>query len=501
MKSAIAHLLVVTLVAVLSQERVSAAPADAVTHHSLTLNGDVIAYTGRAGTITLYDKKRRPTADIFFTSYVKEGVDAARRPITFFYNGGPGGSSVWQRMAAFGPVRVLASKPGESLSAPYRVVENQYSLLDKTDEVYIDAPATGFSRLLPAGKASDFFGVDQDAAAFAQFITRYLSKYGRWNSPRYLFGESYGTVRSAAIVRLMQGGFGQATQFNGVVLMSTVLNTNLLWDDENVGGNDWPFVLFLPTEAATAWFHDRVPRQQNFAQFLGTVERFALTEYLSTLAQGDSAPASERDDVVHKLHEYIGLSEEFIRNSNLRIAPGRFRSELLRGQGQVVGYMDTRYTGYDPVGNRDEPLWDNSDLAATPAVVSIFNDYVRKQLGYNTDLQYRSLYDVESRWSWKHITDLGGTAVLIQSPNTIVDLSEAMAENPAMRVFAALGYYDMSTPYFEAEYDFTHLHLPQALRANLTIQRYQSGHMIYVDPGSLAELKTDLARWYDARKL
>ncbi len=278
MNTTLTHLLALVLVAVLSQESASAAQVDAVTHHTLTLNGDVVAYVARAGTITLYNKNFRPTADIFFTAYTKEGVDPARRPITFFYNGGPGGSSVWQRMAAFGPVRVLASKPGETFSAPYRVVENQYSLLDKTDEVYIDAPATGFSRILPAGKPSDFFGVDQDAAAFAQFITRYLSKYGRWNSPRYLFGESYGTMRSAAVVRLMQGGFGQATQFNGVILMSTVLNTNLLWDDENIGGNDWPFVLFLPTEAATAWFHDRVPRHQEFAEFLGTVERFALTE-------------------------------------------------------------------------------------------------------------------------------------------------------------------------------------------------------------------------------
>ena len=500
MNTTITHLLVLALVGALTLESVSAAQVDAVTHHTLTMNGNVVAYVARAGTITLYDKNFRPTANIFFTAYSKEGVDPARRPITFFYNGGPGGSSVWQRMAAFGPVRVLASKPGETLSAPYRVVENQYSLLDKTDEVYIDAPATGFSRILPPGKPSDFFGVDQDAAAFAQFITRYLSRYGRWNSPRYLFGESYGTIRSAAIVRLMQGGFGQATQFNGVVLMSTVLNTNLLWDDENIGGNDWPFVLFLPTEAATAWFHDRIPRHQGFAEFLSTVERFALTEYLTTLAQGDDAPASMRDDVVHKLHDYIGLPEEFISSSNLRIAPGRFRSELLRSQGKVVGYMDTRYTGYDPVGNRTEPLWDNSDLAATPAIVSIFNDYVRKQLGYVTDLQYRSLYDVEAQWSWKHVTDLGGTAALIESPNTIVDLSEAMAENPAMRVFAALGYYDMSTPYFEAEYDFTHLHLPEALRSNLTIERYQSGHMIYIDPSSLAKLKTDLARWYEAGK-
>ncbi len=472
--------------------------ADAVTQHTLTMDGRVIHYTARAGTITLYDEKRRPIDTMFYTAYTQDGVDPAKRPVTFFYNGGPGGSSVWQRMAAFGPVRVIGGKPGETPSAPYTVVDNQYSLLDRTDEVYVDAPATGFSRMLPAGKGSQVFGIDQDAAAFAQFIRSYLSNFGRWNSPKYLFGESYGTVRNAAVARQLENGFGQAIQLNGMVMMSNALNLDVLWDDENVGGNDWAFVLFLPTEAATAWYYHLVPnRPDDLPTFLAGVERFALGEYLTTLAQGDNATAATREDTIHKLAEYTGLSETVIREANLRIKPNDFRSDLLRSQGKVVGYMDTRYSGYDVVGNRQAPTWDNSDLATTPAVVSVFNDYVRNQLGYKTQLEYRPLYDVLAGWDWKHATDLGGDAALIKPPNTIVDLAEAMAENPSMRIFAAMGYYDMSTPYFQQEYDFAHLHLPPDLRRNVTIGHYEAGHMMYIDPASLTKLKAELDRWYD----
>jgi carboxypeptidase C (cathepsin A) len=475
-------------------------PGDAVTQHVLVMDGRALHYTARAGTITLYNDKNQPTNTMFFTAYTLDDAAPSTRPLTFFYNGGPGGSSVWQRMAAFGPVRVIGGTPGEAPQAPYRLVDNQYSLLDRTDEVYVDAPATGYSRLLPKGKASETFGLDQDAAAFAQFIERYLSQYGRWNSPKYLFGESYGTIRSAAVARLMEGGFGQAVQFNGIVLMSSALNVDLLWDDESVGGNDWPFVLFLPTEAATAWYHRLVSdRPSSLPEFLQGVEHFALAEYLPTLAMGDDAPATQREDVVEKLHRFTGLSTQFIRDSNLRISPGGFRSELLRTRGEVVGYMDTRYAGYDTVGTRAQPDWDTSDLATTPAVLAIFNDYVRNQLGYHTNLEYRSLVDVLDDWSWRHATDLGGDAALMEPPNTIVDLSEAMAENPGMRVFSAQGYYDMSTPFFQQDYDFAHLHLPPALRRNLTIEHYESGHMIYVDPASLAKLKNDLDRWYDNR--
>ncbi len=488
------------LAAATFQTSAAAATADAVTTHALQLGGTAIRYTARAGTIVLYDDKHQPTNSMFYTAYVQDGVDPSTRPVTFFYNGGPGGSSVWQRMAAFGPVRVIVPPPGQSPSAPYRMVDNQYSLLDRTDEVYVDAPATGFSRLLPKGKASETFGIDQDAAAFAQFIRRYLSRFGRWNSPKYLFGESYGTVRSAAVAHLMQRDFGQAVQFNGIVLMSSALNEYLLWDDQIVGGNDWPFVLFLPTEAATAWYYHRVPnRPADLPSFLARVEHFARTEYVTALAAGDDLDPATRTNVVRQLSDFTGLSPSFIEASNLRIAPGRFRSELLRGEGKVVGYMDARYPGYDPVGNRPEPVWDTSDLATTPEVLALFNTYVRDTLGYRTDLEYRSLANVLGDWSWKHQTDLGGTATLLQTPNTVVDLSEAMAANPRMRVFGIMGYYDFSTPYFQQLYTFEHLHLAPALRQNLTIEKFQAGHMAYIDEASLAQLKTDLDRWYDAR--
>ena len=475
----------------------AAANAVATTHHVLHTDGTTIPYTARAGTIALKNAKGQPDVSMFYTAYTKDGADPATRPVTFFYNGGPGGSSVWQRMAAFGPVRVLVPPPGQSVRAPYRVVDNEYSLLDVTDEVYVDAPGTGFSRLLPSGKPTDAYGVDADAAAFAQFIRLYCSQYGRWNAPKYLFGESYGTIRSAAVARLMENGFGQAIDLNGVVLMSSALNVDLLWDDAMVGGNDWPFVLFLPTEAATAWYYHRVAdRSTDLPTFLSRVERFALTDYLTALAEGDALPPDRREAIVAQLSAYTGLSPATIRAANLRIAPGRFRSELLRDQGKMVGYMDARYSGYDPVGNREEPGWDTSDLATTPQVQAVFNDYIRERLDYKTDLEYLTLIDVLSEWSWKHQTDLGGTAALLRPPNTIVDLSEAMAENPSMRVFAAMGYYDFSTPYFQQQYDFAHLHLPPDLRRNLTIEHYEAGHMPYIDTAALAKLKADLTRWY-----
>lgn len=471
---------------------------DAVTHHRLQIDGRTIGYTARAGTITIEDPHDRPAVKMFYTAYTADGTPASRRPVTFFYNGGPGGSSVWQRMAAFGPVRVVPGQPGAALGAPYRVLDNAYSLLDKTDEVYVDAPGTGFSRLLPGAKASAYYGVDEDASAFAQFIRRYLSQTNRWNSPKYLFGESYGTIRSAALANQLSGGFGQAVQLNGVVEMSSALNVSVLWDDQTVGGNDWPFVLFLPTESATAWYHDLIPNRPPLRAFLNESERFAIDEYLPALAAGDRLPAAKREEIVSRLHRFTGLSEDYIRTSNLRIPPSRFRGEVLRARGSSVGYMDTRYTAYDVDREREVAPWDASDLATTPAVVAVFNDYVRHDLRYNTRLEYLSLIPNISQWSWKHTSDLGGTAALLSPPNTVVDLAEAMVKNPGMRVFAAMGYYDMSTPYFQQVFDYTHMRLPPDIAKNLTIEQYEAGHMMYTDPAVLARIKADLDRWYDA---
>jgi carboxypeptidase C (cathepsin A) len=479
-----------------------AAPAaqtpDAVTKHTLQIDGKTLHYTARAGTIVIQDDKSRPAVEMFYTAYTEDGATASQRPVTFFYNGGPGGSSVWQRMAAFGPVRVIPGQPGGQTAAPYRLVQNQYSLLDKTDEVYVDAPGTGYSRLLPGAKPAEYYGVDQDAAAFAQFIRDYLSANGRWNSPKYLFGESYGTVRSAAVANQLSGGFGQAVELNGIVEMSSALNVNLIWDDQTVGGTDWPFVLFLPTEAATAWYHGLVPnRPTDLRAFLNEAETFAVQEYLPALAQGDRLPQARRDEIVRKLHRYTGLSEAYIRTSNLRITPARFRGEVLRSSGKSVGYMDTRYSAYDIDREREVAPWDASDLAATPAVVALFNDYVHGQLEYKTPLEYLSLIPNLPQWSWRHASDLGGTAALLQPPNTIADLAESMAKNPGMRVFAAMGYYDMSTPYFQQMFDYTHLNLPPGIEKNITFGQYEAGHMMYTDPAVLAKIKADLDRWYD----
>ena len=471
---------------------------DAVTQHVLTLQGETIHYTARAGTITLYDDKNQPTNTMFFTAYTKDGADERNRPITFFYNGGPGGSSVWQRMAALGPVRVVVADPHRPQAAPYTLVDNQYSILNDTDEVYVDAPGTGFSRILPSGKAADVYGIDQDAQAFAQFIRRYLTQYQRWNSPKYLFGESYGTIRTAAVANLFESGFGQsALQLNGIVLMSSALNVDLLWDDETVGGNDWAFVLFLPTEAATAWYHHLIPNRPNdLHAFLDRVERFTVEQYLPALAEGDHLPAARRAAIVRQLHNYIGLPEQYISESNLRIPPTRFRGELLRSQRQSVGYMDTRYTAYDIDQQREAAPWDASDLAATPAAVAAFNDYLAKQLHYSTPLEYLSLIDNITQWNWKHRTDLGGTAALLQFPNTTADLAEVMVKNPSLRVFGAMGLYDMSTPYFQQIFDFRHLNLPGPLRSHLTLAEFEAGHMMYIDPASIKKLKADLDAWY-----
>lgn len=476
----------------------TAAPApDAVTQHVLAIHGETIHYTARAGTITLYDAKNHATNTMFFTAYTKDGQSETQRPITFFYNGGPGGSSIWQRMAALGPVRVEIANPNERSQAPYTLVDNQYSVLDDTDEVYVDAPGTGFSRILSGGKPSGVFGIDEDAQAFEQFIRRYLTRYGRWNSPKYLLGESYGTVRTAAVANALESGFGRAVQLNGVALLSSALNVDLLWDDETVGGNDWAFVLFLPTEAATAWYHHMVPNRPNdLRTFLNGAQDFAVNRYLPALAAGNQLSPAKRAAVVRELHDYIGLPESYISESNLRVPPTRFRGELLRAQGEDVGYMDTRYTTYDIDREREAAPWDASDLAATPAVVAAFNDYVVRQLHYHTQLEYLSIIDNLSTWNWKHSTDLGGTAAVLQPPNTTVDLAEAMVKNPSLRVFAGMGYYDMSTPYFQQLFDYQHLNLPAALQKNLTIERYQAGHMMYTDPTSLAKLKADLDRWY-----
>ena len=297
--------------------------ADSVTQHTTVIGGQPIAYTARAGTITLRNDKDVPTARIFYTAYTIDGADPGTRPVTFLYNGGPGSSTMWLRMGSLGPVRVLTSDGSASGPPPYRIANNSYSLLDKSDLVFIDMPDSGFGRIVGAGTPKMFFGVDQDVAAFDQFIQRYITKFGRWNSPKFLFGESYGTTRSAALASSLQG---HGIALNGVVLLSSILSFGLdFGNGDPVAGGDWAYVLYLPTEAATAWYHGKIRNKPaDLAAFLQPVQQFAMGEYLDALYKGATLGAAERNDVVHKLSAYLGVSEQYVRASNLRVPYYRF---------------------------------------------------------------------------------------------------------------------------------------------------------------------------------
>ncbi len=471
---------------------IPALTADAVTHHRIVLGGATLAYTARAGTITLRNGNDEPTARVFYTAYTLDGADPSKRAVTFLYNGGPGSSTMWLRMGSFGPVRVLTADGTLTGPPPYRLVDNQYSLLDKTDLVFIDMPGSGFGRLIGSGTRKDFWGVDQDAGAFAQFITRYITNFNRWNSPRFLFGESYGTMRSSVLAKVLQDrGIG----LNGVVLLSSFLNSAIDYNDgAPIGGGDWAYILYLPTEAATAWYHDAVPHAGSLDDFVADVEHFALTEYLDALGAGAQLAPDRYNDVVAKLHRYTGLSEQYIRNSNLRVQYDRFEDELMRQRGITVGRIDSRFETYVLDRPAVSPDWDATDAAIDSAFVSMSNYYLRQVLKYDTPLLYRSqIYDLiygdGQSWDFKH----GPNSQIL---NVTPDLAQTMTYNPAMQVFSANGYFDFATPFFATAYALDHLYLAPAVQRNITYGFYASGHMVYLHPAALARFHADLERWY-----
>ncbi len=468
---------------------------DAVTPHTVTIDGQPYAYTARAGTMTLRNDKEAPTARVFYTAYTLDGTEPGSRPVTFIYNGGPGSSTMWLRMGSVGPVRVLAANAAATGPPPYRIANNSYSLLDKSDLVFIDMPDSGFGRITGAGTPKMFFGVDQDVAAFAQFIQRYLTKFGRWNSPKFLFGESYGTTRSAALANTL---LNQGIALNGVVLLSSILNFGLdFGNGDPIAAGDWAYVLYLPTEAAAAWYHGKVRnRPADLAAFLQPVEQFALGEYLDALYKGANLSASERNDVVHKLSAYLGVSEQYVRESNLRVPYQRFEQQLLRSQDAVIGRLDARYQTFalDRAGD-EGPAWDPTDSSIDAPYTTAINQYLRSDLKYDTTLQYRPniygiIYGNGSSWDFTHNRR--------EPPNVAPDLAEAMTQNPSLKVFSANGYYDFATPYFATVYTLQHLSIAPQLQKNITFGFYQSGHMIYLNEAALAQFKNDLARWYDS---
>jgi carboxypeptidase C (cathepsin A) len=468
---------------------------DAVTQHTDTIDGKPYAYTARAGMITLTNQEGQPTARMFYTAYTLDGVNSGSRPVTFLYNGGPGSSTMWLRMGSVGPVRVLAGNGKPSGPPPYRIVDNPYTILDKTDLVFVDMPDSGFGRFVGAGKEKDFFGVDADVAAFGQFVQNYITKFNRWNSPKFIFGESYGTTRSAALADYL---VRQGISLNGVVLQSSILNFGLDYGNgEPNATGDWPYVLYLPTEAATAWYHGKIPNKPaDLASFVNDVEQFATGPYLDALYKGNAIGASERASVARRLSYYLGVPLTYVLQSNLRVPYDRFQRELLRGQGVVVGRLDSRYTTYGlHEASNEGPPWDPTDSSIDAPYTTAVNQYVREDLRYNPPIPYRTaiyniIYANGNEWDFSHNKRY--------PTNVAPDLAEAMTQNPDLKVFSANGYYDFATPFFATVYTLRHLEIAPALQDNITYGFYQSGHMVYLDDTALAAYRADLERWYDS---
>lgn len=458
---------------------------------SVTIGGHAVPYKATAGTLLIKNDKGEPTASMFYVAYTASGGKGGRRPVTFAYNGGPGSSSMWLHMGSFGPVRVANAGNQPIPPAPYTTVPNQYSLLDKTDLVFIDAPGTGYSRLVGASKGKDFYGVDQDAAAFAKFITRYVSDHHRWNSPKFLLGESYGTTRSAVLVKRLQE---QGMEMNGVVLVSSILDFSV-WAHTGV---DHAYVVDLPTEAAIAWYHDRIANKPaDLEAFLAEVRHFADGEYRLALAQGDGIDPALAQRIAGELSRYTGLSSTYILQANLRVSPSRFRKELMRGQRRTVGRLDGRFEGIDADAAGEVPSGDAASDAATGAYLAAFNQYAGGTLKFTEDSAYLpNNYAVINRgWDWKHKS--GGDFDFMQAPYVGSDLANAMRRNPHLKVFSANGYYDLATPFHATEFDLGHLGLDPSIRDNIEFGFYRSGHMIYFDTDALKQLKADLSRFYD----
>jgi carboxypeptidase C (cathepsin A) len=466
-----------------------------VTHGSVTIDGKRIAYTATAGTIVLKNADGKPTGSLFYVAYVKDGVrDPSSRPVTFLYNGGPGSSSVWLLMGGFGPERVVSGDAHHTPPAPFDVVNNQYSLLDVSDLVFVDAMGTGFSRIIDkahggVGEPKDFYGVDADGKAFDRFVYDYLSRNDRWNSPKYLLGESYGTTRSAVLANDLEN---DGIQLNGVMLLSSILTFETASFNT---GNDLPYELYLPSYAAVACYHNVVKCPADLSGYLGEVQSFASGEYASALMEGDRLPAARRADVIAKLAQYTGLKPDYLDKANLRVSLPQFMAELQRNRGLVTGRLDGRYSGAAADELAEFAMNDPQSDAITGAYTAAFNRYVRQTLKFGRDRHYIILsYAVNRAWDWKH--QLGRGFGWPGATNVAPDLANAMRTDPHLRVEIENGYYDLATPYYATEYTVDHMGLPPNLRAHIKLEFYHCGHMLYEHMPSLAELRTHLVNFY-----
>ncbi len=483
-------------------------PEQQASKGSVTIGGKVINYDAYAGTIVVHpkgwddvpqsdsadkpDKTPQGEASMFYVAYFKTGDQSAARPLTFLYNGGPGSSTIWLHMGAFGPRRVVTSDHSHTPAAPYSVVNNEYSLLDASDVVFVDAPGTGFSRIAGKDAAKAFYGVDEDAYAFSDFIAQFLAKYGRWNSPKYIFGESYGTTRSGALAYLLETR--RNIDLNGVILLSQVLAYDINGDSpQDNPGIELPYQLLLPTFAATAWYHHKLPdAPAELEPFLKEVEHFAMTDYAQALAAGIELPAEQRRAIAEKLRQYTGLPVDYIEKADLRINVGEFLKNLKDAEDLTAGRLDTRFTGptMDPLSKEAE--YDPQEAAIASAYVAAFNDYVRKELKFGENREYKPGVDIEKSWNFLHQPP-GAHSPVPQAVNVMPDLAAAMKFNPNLKVLLNSGYFDLATPFFEGIYEMHHLPMPAKLQSNIQFKYYESGHMVYAREEALKALHDNVA--------
>jgi carboxypeptidase C (cathepsin A) len=485
-----------------------------VTSGSVTVAGRAIGYQAEAGILVVHVKDpldddpplpkddrqgppppQPPEVGMSYVAYFRGDKEDGHRPITFIYNGGPGSSTVWLHMGAFGPKRVVTADDTHSPAAPYRVVDNEFTLLDVSDLVFIDAPGTGFGHLRGADKEKAFFGVDQDAHAFANFIVGFLSKHNRWNSAKYLFGESYGTTRSAALAYILENE--KSLDLNGVILLSQVLNFDDGVDAPQFNpGVDLPYSLALPTYTATAWYHHKLPSQPAALEpLLHEVEIFAMGDYLQALAAGSTLSAERKTEIATKLHNYTGLPVDYIERANLRVNGGEFEKTLL-GAEITTGRLDTRFAGptIDPMSK--EADYDPQSAAISSAYVSAFNDYVRTTLKFGQKKIYKAeSFDIGNRWDSTHQPP--GAQSKGSPVNVMPDLAAAMKQNPNLKVQLNGGYYDLATPYFAAEYELRQLPIQSTLEGNIEMHFYTSGHMVYAHEPDLKALHANVAAFIE----
>ena len=465
-----------------------------VTKHKMRIGGATLAYTATAGTMQIKNADDEPVALFGFTAYAKDDDDPRMRPIVFAYNGGPGSASAWLHMGILGPKRTVLQDVDSNTRGPFRTVENEFSILDRADLVMIDPIGTGFSRTIGKGDQKDFWGVDQDIKSVSDFIVKYLNQYGRWAAPKFILGESYGGMRSAGVAYELLTKHNVA--LNGVILVSPYLDLGA----GNAGLQiDAPYVNFLSTFAATAWYHKVLAQQPAELQpFLREAEAFAENVYAPVLFKGARATAAERQQVLAGLERYTGVSAAYWDKANLRMDEGHYLQELMRGRGEIVGRIDTRYVGGSLNALAESMDYDPYASAIAPAIVATFNDYYRKELEVDSDREYVLSGQLYKDWDRRH--NQPDIHESVPFPNTSVDLAHAMIMNPKMKVLVQTGYFDLACPYGTVEYVLDHLALPAKLRANISVDYYEAGHMMYVHPPSMKKFKDDLAGFIDANR-